>query len=84
MNYQDVQYQIVEAPAVMEGAAEGRANGNVTLGLARNADGIVIMIDMTEDPVEQLDLILGELEKTRVLVTQFSGGRVDMSVPRVF
>jgi ribosome-interacting GTPase 1 len=78
MNYQDVQYQIVEAPAVMEGAAEGKANGNVTLGLARNADGVVIMLDMSEDPIEQLDLILAELEKTRVLVTQFSGGRVDI------
>jgi hypothetical protein len=32
MNYMDVQYQIVEAPAVM---AEGKAGGNVTLGLSQ-------------------------------------------------
>ena len=77
MNYKDVQFQIVEAPAVMEGAAEGKAGGNVTLGLARNADGVILMLDLSHDPVEQLDLLLAELEKTRVLVKKPSG-RVDI------
>jgi ribosome-interacting GTPase 1 len=77
MNYMDVQFQIVEAPAVMEGAAEGKAGGNVTLGLARNADGVILMLDLSHDPVEQLDLLLAELEKTRVLVNKPSG-RVDI------
>jgi ribosome-interacting GTPase 1 len=78
MNYLDVQFQIVEAPAVMEGAAEGKAGGNVTLGLARNADGLILMLDLSHDPVVQLELILGELEKTRVLVSKPSGGRVEI------
>jgi ribosome-interacting GTPase 1 len=78
MNYLDVQFQIVEAPAVMEGAAEGKAGGNVTLGLARNADGVILMLDLSRDPVAQLDLILAELEKTRVLVSKPSGGRVEI------
>jgi len=73
MNYNDVQFQIVEAPAVMEGAAEGKAGGNVTLGLARNADGVILMVDLSQDPVEQLELLLAELEKTRVLVNKPSG-----------
>jgi ribosome-interacting GTPase 1 len=73
MNYQDVQFQMVEAPAVMEGASEGKAGGNVTLGLARNADGIILMIDLSRDPVTQYKLILDELEKTRVLVSKPSG-----------
>src|SRR4030042_4074744 len=77
MNYMDVQFQIVEAPAVMEGAAEGKAGGNVTLGLARNADGVILMVDLGRDPVEQLELLLAELEKTRVLVNKPSG-RVDI------
>jgi ribosome-interacting GTPase 1 len=78
MNYLDVQFQIVEAPAVMEGAAEGKAGGNVTLGLARNADGVILMLDLSRDPVAQLELILSELEKTRVLVSKPSGGRVEI------
>ncbi len=78
MTYKDVQFQIVEAPAVMEGAAEGKAGGNVTLGLARNADGLILMLDLSCDPVEQLELVLAELEKTRLLVSKPSGGRVEI------
>lgn len=78
MNYMDVQFQIVEAPAVMEGAAEGKAGGNVTLGLARNADGVILMVDLSRDPVKQLELILAELEKSRVLVSKPTGGRVEI------
>jgi hypothetical protein len=77
MSYLDVQFQIVEAPAVMEGSADGRAAGHVTLGLARNADGVILMVDLTRDPVGQLELVLGELEKSRVLVSKPSG-RVDV------
>jgi len=73
MSYKDVQFQIVEAPAVMEGSAEGRATGHVTLGLARNADGVILMVDLSHDPIEQLELILDELEKSRVLVNKPSG-----------
>ena len=77
MNYLDVQFQIVEAPAVMEGAFEGKAGGQVTLGLARNADGVILMVDLSRDPVAQLELVLAELEKSRVLVYKPSG-RVDI------
>jgi ribosome-interacting GTPase 1 len=77
MNYMDVQFQIVEAPAVMEGAADGKAGGQVTLGLARNADGVILMVDLSRDPVAQLELVLAELEKSRVLVSK-PRGRVDI------
>lgn len=70
MNYEDMQFQIVEAPALMEGSADGRAWGLQTLALARNADGLILMIDLSQDPVEQISLILGELEKTRILVAK--------------
>ncbi len=77
MNFLDVQFQIVEAPAVIEGSAGGRAAGHVTLGLARNADGVILMVDLSQDPIEQLDLVLAELEKSRVLVSKPSG-KVDI------
>jgi ribosome-interacting GTPase 1 len=73
MNYKDVQFQIVEAPAVMEGSSDGRAAGHVTLGLARNADGVILMVDLSCDPIEQLELVLAEMEKSRVLVNKPSG-----------
>jgi len=77
MNFEDVQFQLVEAPAVMEGSADGRAWGLQTLALARNADGLILMVDLSRDPVAQLRLVLGELEKARVLVSQ-PRGRVDI------
>jgi ribosome-interacting GTPase 1 len=78
MNYMDVQFQMVEAPALMHGSADGRAWGLQTLGLARNADGLILMVDLSRDPVEQLELVLGELEKTRVLVAK-PKGKVDIN-----
>jgi len=57
----------------MEGSADGRAAGHVTLGLARNADGLILMVDLSRDPVQQLELILDELEKSRILISKPSG-----------
>lgn len=73
MDFSDVQFQFIEAPAVMEGSSDGRGTGNVTLGLARNADGVILMVDLSQDPIKQLELVIDELEKSRVLVSKPSG-----------
>jgi len=65
--YEDIQFQIVEAPALVEGAAEGEAWGLQTLGMARNADGLLLMVDLANDASKQLALILSEMEKARIL-----------------
>jgi ribosome-interacting GTPase 1 len=77
MSYMDIRFQVVEAPAMMEGSADGKAWGMATLGSARNADGLILMVDLSRSPISQLDLILGELEKSRVLVSK-PKGRVDI------
>jgi len=66
-HYQDLQFQIVEAPALMEGSADGGAWGLQTLAAARNADGLILMIDLSRDPFEQFSLISQELEKAKIL-----------------
>ncbi len=66
-NYQDMQLQMVETPALMEGSSEGGAWGLQTLTSARNADGLVLMVDLSQDPVEQFSLISSELEKAKIL-----------------
>jgi ribosome-interacting GTPase 1 len=73
MNFEDIQFQIIEAPALMEGSADGRAWGLQTLAVARNADGLILMVDLAGNPIAQLELILGELEKARVLVSKPKG-----------
>jgi ribosome-interacting GTPase 1 len=77
MSYKDIRFQIVEAPAMLEGSAEGKAWGMATLGSARNADGLLLMVDLSLNPVYQLDLILSELEKSRILVSR-PKGRVEI------
>jgi ribosome-interacting GTPase 1 len=66
-NYEDLQLQMVETPAIMEGSSEGGSWGLQTLTSARNADGLVLMVDLSKDPVEQFRLIIKELEKSKIL-----------------
>jgi ribosome-interacting GTPase 1 len=75
--FEDIQFQIIEAPALMEGSADGRAWGLQTLAIARNADGLILMVDLSQAPVRQLSLILSELEKARVLISK-PKGRVEI------
>ena len=75
--FEDMQLQIVETPALMDGSSGGRAGGLLSIGIARNADGMILMVDLSFDPVSQLNLILSELEKARVLINK-PKGRVDI------
>jgi len=66
--YEDLQFQLVESPALTIGASEGASWGLQVLALARNADGLIIMIDLSKAPCEQVKLIKKELENARILV----------------
>jgi len=66
MSYEDIQIGIVEAPALMEKAAEGKAWGSQVLGLARNSDGTLLLLDANQDPGGQLRILLNELETARI------------------
>jgi len=71
--YLDIQFQLVEAPPLVEGAAEGRSDGFQILSLARNADGVILMVDLAEDPTGRYLMVAGELEKSRVLTSEPEG-----------
>lgn len=75
--FEDIQFQIIEAPALTKGAAEGEGMGTQILGLARNADGLILMIDASCDPLAQLAIMLDELEKAKIAV-QKPRARVDI------
>ena len=77
MPYEDIQFQLIEAPAIIKGASEGVAWGLKTIGLARNADAIIILLDALNNPIAQLKLILRELEAARILITK-PKGRVEI------
>ncbi|MEM2936499.1 MAG: TGS domain-containing protein, partial [Candidatus Bathyarchaeia archaeon] len=73
LTYEDIQFQLVEAPALMRGAADGKAGGLQTLSLARNADGLIVMVDLANRPREQLLMVTDELEKARLLIEPSQG-----------
>jgi ribosome-interacting GTPase 1 len=71
--YEDIQFQLVEAPPVVEGSSEGRADGFQVLSLARNADGIIVVVDLADDPGGSLLAVLRELEASRILTVEPEG-----------
>jgi len=73
LHYEDVQIQLVEAPPLVEGASEGRGDGYRVLSLARNGDGLILMVDLADDPLEQFRMVSTELEKARILTLKPRG-----------
>ncbi len=62
MLFEDVQIQLIDTPAFAEGISKGSIRwGTKLLGLARNADGLLLVLDSTSEPLRQLDVILTEL-----------------------
>ncbi|MCW4020035.1 MAG: TGS domain-containing protein [Candidatus Bathyarchaeota archaeon] len=71
--YRDVQFQLVEAPALVEGASDGKMEGPQILGLARNADGLMVMVDLSRDPVEEFRMTRSELEQAGIMIVKSEG-----------
>ncbi len=65
--FEGYQFQLVEAPALVQGAAEGKAQGQLALRLARNADGLILMINLAESPLKQYFTMRSELENAHIL-----------------
>jgi len=71
--YKDIQFQLVEAPALVEGASDGRMEGPQILGLARNADGLILMIDLSGDPLRDFNMLRSELERAGIMIEKPEG-----------
>jgi ribosome-interacting GTPase 1 len=71
--YKDIQFQLVEAPPIVEGSSEGKSDGFQVLSVARNADGIIILVDLHDDPAGNLLMVIQELENSRVLTSEPQG-----------
>jgi len=66
MQVEDVQIQLVEVPAIVEGSSLGRGLGAQPLSVARNADTIAIVVDLSADPIKQVETLTAELEAAGV------------------
>ncbi|AMM54507.1 OBG GTPase family GTP-binding protein [Pyrococcus kukulkanii] len=70
MKYRDVQIQLVEVPGLLEGAALGKGMGPQLLAVIRNADAIAIVVDLSEDPIKQMEILLREFERAGIKVNK--------------
>jgi ribosome-interacting GTPase 1 len=71
--YEDIQFQLVEIPPIVDGSSEGRADGFQNLSAVRNADSIIIVVDLTDDPAGNLLMVQGELNASRILTSKPEG-----------
>ncbi len=60
-NYNEIRFQIVDMPSLMEGAATGVGNGKEILSQLRSCDLICLCVDLSRNIEEQMELILTEL-----------------------
>ncbi len=68
--YQNIRFQIVDMPSIMEGASEGIGNGKEILSQLRAADLLCFCIDLSRNIHEQLNLLINELTKADVRINQ--------------
>ncbi len=74
MRYEDIYFQIVEAPALVEGSASGAIWwGTRVLGLARNADVLMLVIDLSNEPLRQVKVLVKELETAGIYLKKPRG-----------
>lgn len=74
MSFEDVQIQLIDTPAFVEGVSKGSIWwGTRLLGLARNADGLLIVLDGSNDPRRQLNAMLNELSEAGIHLVKPKG-----------
>ena len=73
MQFDDIQIQLVEVPALIEGSSLGRGFGAQPLSVARNADAIVLVVDASANPLEQVETLVRELETAGIRLNQEEG-----------
>jgi len=74
LKFEDIQFQLVEAPAIIEGASRGAIWwGSRVLGLARNADAIMFVVDLSNKPLKQLKVLCKELSEAGIYIIKPRG-----------
>jgi len=62
LEFENLKFQLIEAPALIPQNSEDKVWNSKILTLARNSDGLILMVDLSRDCISQLDFILNSLE----------------------
>ncbi|MHA1945041.1 MAG: GTPase [Candidatus Hodarchaeales archaeon] len=60
--------QLVELPAIVEGSVRGEMSGKLVLAGIRNADCLIMTIDLSKDPIGQFELLNKELSSGKIRI----------------
>lgn len=58
--------QLVELPSLVKNSSRGEMQGKLVLAGIRASDCVIITINLAEDPIQQLELVLDEINKSKV------------------
>jgi hypothetical protein len=75
MAYEDILVQLVEVPAVYEDINSGKGLGPQIIAAIRNSDAVGLIIDLSKDSVQQMQLLLKELHDSAL--------RLNLQPPRI-
>ncbi|MEM3398851.1 MAG: TGS domain-containing protein [Nitrososphaerota archaeon] len=73
MYYDDVEIQLVELPAILTDELEETQYTSKSLGLVKNSDGVIILLDCLNNPVTQLERILQLLDEAGISIKPKKG-----------
>lgn len=65
INIYGAYFQIVDLPGLVEGATEDVGGGKRLMGIVKNADGVLLMHDLSK-PLNEIDKMINELSKTNI------------------
>jgi small GTP-binding protein len=60
--------QLVELPAIVKGSVRGEMSGKLVLAGIRNADCVLMTIDLSKDPIDQFETINKELSAGKIRI----------------
>ena len=72
LKYKDVQFQLIDTPPLILDQPESPVNSRI-IGLARNADALMIVISAEEDPLEDLKEIIRFLDERGIVISKEKG-----------
>jgi ribosome-interacting GTPase 1 len=78
MPFEDIQIQLVDLPPIGNEATDGWVSG-----ILRYADALLLVIDLTEDPDVQAELLLDQLDRWNIYIISNSKHQIPNSKPSI-
>lgn len=66
MEHNGIKIQLVEIPGLIEDASLGKGMGNKLISAVRVADLLAFIVDLSNDPINQMNTLLKELERSGI------------------